>query len=313
MTTYRMRTDLEYPATGRSLREALALALDGTLPRNDVESDAGYRAAMEPLAIAMRPQLLRFRQLAAAGQVSASARFHITHRLLGVLGATPAASSAIPEDDSWPGIVFVGCLTPVQQADSRWMERMLARGAIVVTSDKTAAVPVISNGLRVNDSRSGRRARVTVGTELASLLTDDGDWNQFVIGMRPVVRLAPGHLPLRREQPIGTRIIARDALTDEPLVIVADIAGGQVVHSVAHWWQDAEPDTTELGRWLLVSVPAFAVLGMQYREARLGGFGAGSVMLASLLAGLDAALDRAGIWVACHDSANQEGLLGSAA
>lgn len=112
--------------------------------------------------------------------------------------------------------------------------------------------------------------------------------------MHPAVRLAPGHLSLACEQPNGTHTIARDALTDDPLIVHAQVGGGQIVHSVAHWWQDAQPDSIELGRRALASVPAFAELGLLHREARLGGFAAGSVMLACLLAGLDAALDRAG-------------------
>lgn len=275
-------------------RDEIALALDGMLPPADRESLAGYRAAMTSLTTAFPRHLRRFRRRAAVGQVSATERFRTKNNLLNVIGITPLLADAIPDDDSWPGIVFVGCRGTKDVRHHRWVEQMLNRGGIVVSSDKTAAIPVIADGLQLAGGRNARRARMQLALEHTALLSGGSSWTRFVFDMHPAVRLAAGHLPLLPTQEDSTRIISRDALTDEPLVVVARVAGGQVVHSVPHWWQLSEPDSTEIGRKPLTSVPAFVKLGEEHPDARVGMFGAGSVMIASLLLGIDIALDAVG-------------------
>ncbi len=273
------------------MREAIALALDGALPKNDSETLAGYQAAMSSISTGFPEHLERFRHQIRAGHVSATERFRTKNRLLDVLKIAPLLADAIPDDDSWPGIVFVGCRGTKDLDHHRWVERMLNRGGIVISSDKTAAIPVISRGLQLSTGKNGRRARLQLASEHTPPVCDSSAWNRFVFDLRPAVWLAPGHLPLLAPQADSTRIIARDALTDEPLVVVAQVAGGQVVHSVPHWWQYAEPDSTEIGRKSLASVPSFADVGAAHVNAKLGMYGAGSVMLASLLLGIDVALD----------------------
>jgi hypothetical protein len=282
---------VERATTGVS-RDALALALDGAVPATDLTAEAAYRAAFSPLSSVMDRPIQRLRDLSAAGLVAASARFDNTHRLLDALGVTPISTCAIPEDRSWPGILVVGCIGATHVEQNRWFERMLERGAVIVSSDRSAAVPVLTGGLSVAARRPGCRARVAVRPDLADGLESGAEWGRLVSEMHPAVRLSAGHLPLNREQHCHAKILADDVLTDEPLAILATIGGGQVLHSVAHWWQDTPADPTEMGRRPLASVPAFAMLGHEHPDARFGWFGAASVMMTVLLAGLDAALDR---------------------
>jgi 6,7-dimethyl-8-ribityllumazine synthase len=237
--------------------------------------------------------LQRLRRLSEAGLVAASARFDNTHRLFGALGIPLISTCAIAETGSWPGVVVVGCLGKGDAEHSRWLERMLARGAIIVSSDRSAALPVLASGLNVATAQARRRARAAVYPRLADRLESGGDWGLMVGQLHPAVRLSAGHLPLVREQQPNARVIADDALAGEPLVVLAPVAGGQVLHSVAHWWQEAPPDLTELGQRPLAAIPAFASLGRTHPDARFGWFSAASVLLASLLSGLDAALDYA--------------------
>lgn len=277
----------------RVTRNEIAVALDGSAPDHDLHAEAAYRAAIGPLATVMDRPLQRLRRLAEAGLVAASARFDDTHRLLDALGIPKISTCAISETGSWPGVVVVGCLGSGDAEHSRWLKRMLARGAIIVSSDRSAVIPVIASGLNVAPAQAGRRARVAVYPGLADWLESGGDWGRLAGQLHPAVRLSAGHLPLNREQHHYAKVIADDALAGEPLVVLAPVGGGQVLHSVAHWWQDAPPDLTELGQRPLAAVPAFASLGRTHPDARFGWFGAASVMLASLLAGLDAALDCA--------------------
>ncbi|HEX5165263.1 MAG TPA: hypothetical protein VFV93_07705, partial [Thermomicrobiales bacterium] len=170
--------------------------------------------------------------------------------------------------------------------------RMLRRGAIVVSSDRTVEAPVIAAGLQTGRRSGARRARIEIRPDLADLMTSDAGWGRVAGTIAPAVRLAPGHVPLTGGQRFEVDIIARDAFSDDPLVVRAGIRNGQIVHSVAHWWQNVQPDTTEVGPRPLSTVPAFADLGRQYPDAHYGGFAAGSALLGCLLAGLDVALDR---------------------
>ena len=288
----------QYPAAHlnrlpqRQMRDAIEVALGESAQRDEVTA-AGYRAALESLSVAMPMQIQRLRQLASAGLVAATARFDDTIRLLDVLDAPAISTCAIREDASWPGVIFAGCLGPGDAARNAWIARMLGRGAIIVSSDMSASLAVIASRLNAGSARPSTRSRVAVSDDLAEILSQDGALSRLIAEMRPAVRLAAGHVPLSLAQPFGTQLIARDAISDAPIVVVASVAGGQVLHSVAHWWQDGSPDVTEMGRRSLATVPAFAELGRQHRDARLAGFGAGVVMLGSLLAGLDVALARA--------------------
>ncbi|MDQ3548071.1 MAG: hypothetical protein M3439_04550 [Chloroflexota bacterium] len=285
------QTDTHRKSAAHSVRNAIALALDGVLPPDGRDARTAYRAAIEPASIAFDRQLLRLRQLGQAGLVAATTRFDDTHRFLAVLGVTAVSPCSVPELSQWPGVVFVGCLGATDANHNHWIEGMLARGAVIVSSDTSAGLPVIASGLSSAKRQSGRRARATVSPDIAEAVAGAGEWGHFVVDMHPALWLAPGHLPLTHEQRVGVTTIAHDTLVGEPLVVLADVNGGQVLHSVAHWWQGWQPDSMELGLRYIASIRPFAFLGLAHREASLGSFGAASVLLACLLNGLDIALD----------------------
>jgi hypothetical protein len=218
--------------------------------------------------------------------------------LLQTLGIDVIPTSALPEGDDWPGVIVVGCQRTERAGQQRWFERMLARGAIVVSSDCTATVPIIASRLKLVRKRPVRRGRIAP--------TTGQTWAPLPAGYLPAVRLAPGHQPLARQHRSVT-VLATDALTHAPLVVLAAVGGGQVLHSVAHWWQECDPDTGEIGSRRLADVPAFAELGRRFPEARFGMFSAALALLTSLISGIDLALDRAGVvWPVSIRSATHE-------
>ncbi len=292
MATSRYGTDRHGRDRSGVSREAIAVALDGTAPWTDREAEAAYRAASAPLSAALSRPLQRLQRLSAVGLVAATTRFDNSHRLLATLGIAAISTCAIPENESWPGVILVGCIGAGDNEQNRWFESMLDRGAIIVSSDRSAAVPAIASGLNVATMCAGRRARVAVRQELAGGLELEADLSRLVAELHPAVRLSAGHLSLSRDQQRDATILADDVLTDEPLAVLTQIGSGQLLHSVAHWWQEMSPDQTQIGQRSLASVPTFAAIGREHPAARFGWFGAASVMLTILLAGLDVALDR---------------------
>lgn len=273
------------------MRDAIARALDGVPPDSDARAAAAYRTAIASMSSTLHRQHRRLQSLGAAGLVTAPARLEVSHRLLRMLGVPvePARSAAV--DSRWPGVVFVGCRSNVDAWQVRWIARMLRRGAIVVSSDRSASMNAIGRHLAVAPVSAGRRARVALVPHLVDRLGSECVWGRFITEMHPPAWLRPGHLPLCHEQPAGVRIVARDGMTDAPLIVRVPVLGGQVIHSVAHWWQETEPDTTELGRRPLSSAAAFSGAGIEDCGSSVGWFGSASVMLASLLMALDGALD----------------------
>jgi hypothetical protein len=271
------------------MRDEIALALDGAIPDDDRASFAAYRAALDPVTVAMGPHIQCLRQFGAAGLVAASTRFDDTHRLLRALDVGAISTAAIPENGKPPGILVLGCRAGNSPARTAWVVRMLQRGAVIVSSDRFAGDSTVASTLNVAASRPPARARVALNPRVADTLLSHGEWGRLVAEMNPAVRLAPGHLPLAMAQHAETRIIASNAMTGEPLIVSARIGNGLLIHSVAHWWQDVNPDATAIGRRPLASAPAFTTLGLKHPEARLGGFAAASVQLAGLFAALEPA------------------------
>jgi hypothetical protein len=276
------------------LREALALALDGALPDDERAASSAYRAAAATLPADIAAQMGRLRGYADSGLIWATARNDNTRRLLDALELRAQPTCGIPENDDWPGIIFLGCIQASRAAYGRWIARMLRRGAIVVSSDRCIEASVIAARLQTGRRRSERRARIMLRPDLADRMASDAGWGQVAGSMAPAVRLAPGHVPLTLDQHFEVDIFARDRFTDDPLVVRANVLNGQVVHSVAHWWQDLQPDLTVLGRRKLVDVPAFVDIGESYPDALFGSYAASSALLGCLLSGLDSALDRCG-------------------
>lgn len=282
----------------RLMRDAIALALDGEVSDDGSLAEAAYRAALVPLSSVLGGQLARLRTLAKAGLVAAPERNEIIRLLLVALEIEPVSTMSIPNDDSWPGIVFTGCLPTVGAAEDRWLTQILQRGGVVVSSDRTAELPILSSGLNVGARQGGRRARMVLRPDLADHLVGEPDQCQLVADLHPPVWLPAGHPYLDRNQDCDVRVFARDANSDAPLVVLARIGGGHVLHAVAHWWQARQPDTTAVGLRPLASVPAFRELGTRFEGAQLGGFAAATVMLTCLLSGLAVALHRTGASVA---------------
>jgi|GEM_PF-2084863 len=285
--------DIDRRSAARPTRDDIAIALDGSRPDRDNVTDDSYRAALSLLESVMPQRFDRLRQLGATGLVAASDRFDDMHRLLRLLRVDTIATSAILDDESWPGILFIGCQRLTAAGHSRWFEQMLGRGAIVVSSDQSASVAAVRSRIRLSKRRPVRRARLARSNALTGGDRAAG-WTSLPDGYFPAVRLAAGHLPLAR-QPRSVTVLANDRLTRTPQIVLATVGGGQVLHSVAHWWQEVEPDSTAIGQLSVSDVPALANLGRDFPRARFGDLGAALALLDCLVTGVDLALDRAGI------------------
>jgi hypothetical protein len=75
-----------------------------------------------------------------------------------------------------------------------------------------------------------------------------------------------------------------------PLVVSSPAGNGWIVHSVPHWWQDLEPDTTELGLRSLRLAPFIS--GDVPDNVTWGSYGAALSLLTVLLAGIGRSAER---------------------
>jgi hypothetical protein len=81
-----------------------------------------------------------------------------------------------------------------------------------------------------------------------------------------------------------------DALTDEPLVVLAPVGSGALLHAVPHWYQDEPPSVTALERRPAQCAPVYAGLELAQSDVTFGDLQAAETMLGLLLEGIDAAL-----------------------
>jgi hypothetical protein len=254
--TYDLVTDIEQ-------------ALDGTI-RDRTRTVDAYAAAEQWLWGGYLP-----REGTAASVVRGVTSFDAAGTLGGFMGRLLRAFGRAGEARE---VFLLGCQ---HQADRVLMRDVIAHlqaGAIVLSSDRSAGLPLWRDLLSSAAPAPPRRARVglrvpAVGRSLPLL---------------PAIRLAPGHRPLTSSagRGAGAHLLAADALTGDPLGVAMPVLRGWIVHSSAHWWQDVSADDTETGSRILLTTPAYRSIGHAFPLVTVGEFHAAAGMLAMLASGL---------------------------
>jgi hypothetical protein len=266
---------------GRTLtrEEQLALALDGVLPVRDARAEDACRAAIWSDRESVEPVLARLRALGRSAVVTLSGPFDPLHRLLAIL-AVPHCVANSPEDV--PGgarVVAVGCCSDADSIN-HVVASLRDRDVILLTSDKTALFPALAEQLQPLPPRPGRLARIMFEPGVVSENDRGG-------GIFPGISLAAGYVPIEASAvSADTRVLARDADTAEPLMMVLSVGRATVLHSVAHWWQCDPLGQTAVDMRLLSDIPTLASLGHEFPTVRFGEFQAARAMIAGLAAGL---------------------------
>lgn len=250
----------------------LALEVDGVALTVGVGPDAAYRAAFETLSEVERGALTRLSQ---AGPIRAGGGlFDDLAALLRLLGCSVSEPKAGDElfDGAW--MVAIGCPHRSFDLSTDTVERFLAGGGLLLTSDKAARLPALAALLPTRKPQGPRRARLALGNVADSLL--------------PAVALDAGHAPLDAEwlDP-AAQVLARDVLTDMPLAVLLPVGTGAVLHAVPHWRQMSDPGCTALEARPLHSVAAYrGLVPAAPSGLTLGAFWAAEAMLRTLACGL---------------------------
>ena len=271
---------IRHPESLLSPREQLALALDGHLPTGDLEAHHGYRLAGR-LLLPHLQHVYAALGLAPGTMFSVlNSRYDHMDRLLIAAGfAQNVHAEALRRagHDRFAPVLLVG--SDAQPSTDVMVRAHLQSGGLVVTSDRAADLPVFASAGVLTRRGSSRHVRIDRASPARGDFTDP-----FAIGrLQPAVRLSAGHREVygvaHPEQVIA--VLAREASTRLPLVMLARVGNGFLLHSVAHWWQNEMPDRTDLGRRELRRTPGFGPITSD--GTRWGEFHAGYCMLSCLI------------------------------
>jgi hypothetical protein len=188
-------------------------------------------------------------------------------------------------------IVFIGSSRRGIRLPNDDLHFLLEQGGILVTSGSEWLWPRLQERLPMLPPRSGSRARLRWHWTLPEDYRPAG-------GLSPLVVLRDGHGPLDPavSNDPNTTVLAFDALTDNPLVVLTRVGGGLLLHGVPAWFQrDIGSVETAAESRLLAHVPAYAELGRRYPAVTLGEYLAAEAMLTSLLVGLTIAFREIGL------------------
>jgi hypothetical protein len=262
-----------------SAREQLSLALDGMLPVGEVRAADAMRAAMWMDQDWIAPVMARLQEIGRHGVVTVSGPFDPLHRLLSVLGVAHTVASELADVTTSAQILVLGCRHDTGGLDYA-IDSLKDRRVTLLTSDKSALLRTLSGALRPMSPCPGRVARLVWETDAGPVCRS---------GMLPGVRLSAGHVPLDIDESTSpVRVLARDAQTREPIVVLARVGKLTVVHSVAHWWQRDPLGMTAVDTRPLSEIAALTGVAGVSSHVRYGELQAARAMLAGLTLGIAA-------------------------
>jgi hypothetical protein len=225
-------------------------------------------------------------------------------RLLDICGVSHRSASEWRAAFDDAGIVFIGCRRGLADMSAIDVRRFLRRGGTIISSDLAATAPGLRSLCRPLGCAGPVRARVGVTDPASGQTTpaplpirDVPEHLQFY----PAINLSPGHprLAVSAEQLSTTRVLARDVLSGDPLVVLVREGNGWLLHAAPHWWQSGGPLNSALGRRLLGSVPGLRRLGPAHAHVSFGEFLSAWTMLWLLFSGLSVVLGCAGPAARC--------------
>lgn len=240
--------------------------------------------AIQAAATALPPQLQasldRLRTMQAGAVAVLSSQFDDVVLLLNALGVASVRMAAedLPLTDA--RIAFAGCPHRFSRLDNLDVEPFLARGGVLVSSDRASDLPGIAGYVPALSGHPPKLVRLSYER------SDD------LAGLHPLVGLDGGHRLLDAEalHRRDARILATDAHSGEPLVALVRAGNGTLLHAVPHWLQDGPLEgSTAVERRPLRDVPALASAGNSYPHLTLGRYMSQRAMLELLLHGIAAA------------------------
>lgn len=257
------------------VRNALALLLDRKLPADDALSLMAWEAVQE--------QTQRSRDWPALASVtvvpSGCDRLHrVLHTVASSVIMAPNWTATVSRSD----VVALPCPALSTVAPTESIAAFVGAGGVLITSGRAIERAALHAWLPSAGRLSPRRVRVrrTNLPEEQSLLPA-----VYIDGGSP--RIDPEVL----SRP-GVQTLAVDAVTDEPLVVLAPAERGYILHSVPHWFQPNTGWFTELERGRVAANPWVAERWPGAQQQLLGDLLAADVMYGLLHEGMKAVQAR---------------------
>jgi hypothetical protein len=274
----------------RSVRDALALALDGVAVTEQRSIEQAYRVASLRGGERLDRLRERMQQLGSERVVAVGRPIDLVPQLLSTIRIDATNVLTVDDIDGMPAVVILGCVSPTTMNGAWRIAELLAGGAVLVTSDKSAGLPVISDALRPGGPQPPRRTRL----DLNAAACHAADVAAMLGGFTPVVRLSPGYVPIAPDFSIDSDawILGSDLIDGAPIGVAMKVSNGYIVHAVSHWWQADNVSTTELERRLVSDVPGLRDIVPAGSPVTFGQLSAATAMLAMLVSGLLLTLDR---------------------
>lgn len=226
------------------------------------------------------------------GEVMVCARsYDPVSMLVARLGVRAVQVEKLADITDPPKVLMLGCQPDAHRSVVHDLRRLAAGGVTIVSSDRTARLPLLRRVIRPQRPQPSRWARVRLtGSDIQRIISPSVNSD---LSLLPAVRLSPGHVPIHRDvlRDDTVRVIAVDALTGDPLALVARIGRGAVIHSAAHWWQDVEDSATELERLPLSAVAGLHGMAGAGPSVPFGRYASASTILVMLAVGLEWAMD----------------------
>jgi len=268
------------------VRAALALELDGESPIDRPSADQAYAIAASLIGEPFDNARQVLNRLGPHGVVVVGHPFDEMHRLLTAVGIRHRVLSSMDALDRFPRVVFLGCIPAVAHPAEQHIAALLASGAVLVTSDKSAGLPILADALGPGSPQPPHECQLDMNRSM--WVSSELSWSTSLGGFLPTVRLPPGFVPIapNLDHESDGWVLASDASNGAPIVVTRRVGGGRVIHSVSHWWQDDDMPMHAVGRrsvsniaQLQHRVPAESTVTFGRMCAALG-------MLTTLVAGL---------------------------
>lgn len=277
-----------------SLRAALALELDGAASASNGAIYDCYRMAASLLGSRLAAVRTQIDGLGDTAIAAVGSQFDPTHRMLSALVIRHVAIATIDDLSPDTRVAFLGCAPCFSPRAVSRVTELLAAGALLVTSDKSALLPPLAPVLRPGSPQAPRQINLDVNHSMWCVEENDPA-HAPLSGFVPKVRLSPGSLAIDPafERDADAWVLASDTATTAPIAILMAVGGGQVLHSVAHWWQEDTVPANHLDSRLVAAIPGLRCGEFEDSDVTFGRLCCAWGMLQVLTAGLTLALRRA--------------------
>lgn len=273
----------------RDPRVRLAMNLGDRVFESAETVRAVYRGVLTMMEPRFQGTLQVIRRLPAHEQLLVQSCSDDVASLFQLAGSSGTLNSDRPFDLSEVRLAVVGCFSHDKGLTSEVLSDYFTRGGVLVTSDKAIArLPLPSCGLYIDEPSGPQRGRLVISRSATH------GWDDLALegGMfASAVTLDAGHVPIDVicEERGDVLVLAHEALGGRPLVVVARVLNGWLVHAVPHWFQTPPGMPTEVERRPLATM-AQHIDGFDVpRDASVGLFMVARAMVFTLLSGLEIA------------------------